>query len=61
MNGASSSKAVPAEEYGLSVGGEILSNPVDDHRRLNIVRIVGKLRHPSVHDLEALTPEVLGT
>ncbi|HEY3509857.1 MAG TPA: hypothetical protein VGL36_11885 [Kribbella sp.] len=45
----------------MSVGGEILSNPVDDHRRLNIVRIVGKLRHPSVHDLEALTPEVLGT
>jgi hypothetical protein len=60
VDGVSGLKAVPADEDRFGAVAEVLRDPLDDHGRLDLTRIVGKVRQPSIDDLEALAAEVLG-
>jgi hypothetical protein len=60
VDGASRLEAVPANEDCFGAVAEVLRDPLDDHGRLDLARIVGKVRQPSIDDLEALAAEVLG-
>jgi hypothetical protein len=54
VDGASGLEAVPADEDGFGAVAEVLRDPLDDHGRFDVTRIVGKVCQPSIDDLEAL-------